>query len=153
MLDENDHDESDVFDEDIESAVLRFEQTHDGMILFEAMRRCVQYGKPFPDRVWSPFMAALESYKNAEARTLDEAFGVRRPKGWSQSAARARARKNKIGMSTAAAVYLSVVHRHLQGRPIAQELFDEVGDKHAISGSTARNYYREVKESMEGQEF
>jgi len=97
------------------------------------------------------FHAALESYKNAEARTLDEAFAVRGQKD-GRKALRERGRaRTRLGCQPCG-VYFSVVHRHSKGGH-RQELFDEVGDKHAISGSTARNYYREVKESMEGQEF
>lgn len=154
MIDDID-DEPDCFDADIDSAFDEYRKTGDGMVLFETMRRCVQYGKPFPDDVWAAFMAGVEKYHAGTARTLDEAFGVSRPKGWSKSAASSRSRKTKSGVSVAGSVYRSVVGRP-DGRAIDDELFAEIGSKHGISGSTARNMYREVKALLEmekGQGF
>ena len=151
MLHERDDDEHDVFADDIEEAIREFERTQDGMMLFEAMRRCVQYGKPFPDRVWAPFMAAVERYKTADARTLDEAFGVTRAKNLSSPSAQAKARKARHGISTAGSIYLAVVHRNAKGRAIGEELFQEVAAEHQVSWSTARKYYREVKAQLEDE--
>lgn len=156
MIDDID-DEPDCFDADIDSAFDEYRKTGDGMVLFETMRRCVQYGKPFPDDVWAAFMAAVERYHTGAARTLDEAFGVSRPKGWNQPAALSRSQKTELGVSVAGAVYLAVVQRHLNAsRAIDMELFDEVGEEYGLGGSTARNMYREVKDLLEtdqGQDF
>lgn len=152
----SDEDDPDVFDEDIDSAFTEYRTTGNGLVLFETMRRCVQYGKPLPGDVWAAFMACLDKYNAGEARTLDEAFGVSRPKGWNQSAAKSRSRKTGAGISCAGAVYLAVIHRNLNGRAIDDELFEEIASEYHISASTARNFYREVKANLEkqqGQEF
>lgn len=152
MSDDDDlENDPDVFDEDIEAAMLEFDKSHDGMWIFEAIRRCNQYGRLMPERVRNPFEDALDRYRTAEARTLDEAFGVARPKGWSQSAARSRSRKTGLGISTAAAIYHSIVGATRRGRAIDDGLYEEVGSKHGVSGSTARNYYREIKALLEDE--
>lgn len=136
----------DAFDRDIEYAMAEYDKAGDGVWLFEAIRRCGQYGKKLPERVREPFEDALERYRSGEARTLDEAFGVARPKSWPQSKARTMARKSHDGMSLAGKVYLAVVIRHRdQKKPIGEELFQEVAAEHNISWPTARNYYLEVK--------
>ncbi|HQT01145.1 MAG: hypothetical protein B7Y26_13490 [Hydrogenophilales bacterium 16-64-46] len=141
--------EADVFDNDIEDAMTMFYQTKDGQWLLEAIRRSGQYGKPLCARVSEALNGILEKYRSGEARTLDEAFGVSRPGNWSQSAVRARSRKTATGMSVAGAVWHSVISLHMQGRPIDEALFEEVGEKYGVSWSTARNYYRECKALME----
>ncbi|MEW6415962.1 MAG: hypothetical protein AB1482_11980 [Pseudomonadota bacterium] len=148
---------ADCFDADIDSAFDEYRKTGNGIVLFETMRRCYQYGKPIPVDVWGAFLSSIEKYHTGAARTLDEAFGVSRPKNWSQPAAQSRSRKTMAGVSIAGSVYLAVVHRHLNdSRAIDNELFEEVGALHAVSASTARNMYREVKaliESEQGQNF
>lgn len=152
MSDDDDlENDPDVFDEDIEAAMLEFDKSHDGMWVFEAIRRCNQYGRLMPERVRKPFEEALERYKTAEARTLDEAFGVARPKSWSQSKARTMARKTGHGISVAGVIYRSIVGANLRGVAIDEELYAEVGSKHGVSASTARNYYREIKALLESE--
>lgn len=150
--DDLENDEPDIFDEDIEAAMLEFDKSNDGTWIFEAIRRCSQYGKIMPERVRKPFEDALERYKTADARTLDEAFGVARPKGWSQSAARSRSRKTGLGISVASAIYYLIAGASLQKRAIDDELYEEVGAKYGVSGATARNYYREVKALLESEQ-
>lgn len=150
--DDLENDEPDVFDEDIEAAMLEFDKSNDGTWIFEAIRRCNQYGKIMPERVRKPFEDALERYKTADARTLDEAFGIARPKGWSQSAARSRSRKTGLGISVAAAIYYLIAGASLRKRAIDDELYAEVGAKYGVSGATARNFYREVKALLESEQ-
>lgn len=139
----------DLFDKDIGDAICKFEQTQDGLWLLEAIRRSIQYGKPIQERVRTLFENALEKYRSSEARTLDEAFGVSRPKSWSQTSAKMKARKARNGyMTTAGAIYQSVVIRRSQGRAVDEELFAEIGIEHNVSWSTARKYYQEVKKMI-----
>jgi hypothetical protein len=56
----------------------------------KAINFCFHVSHPVPLWAMQQFCDALWNYEMAKARTLDEAFGVIRPKGWHRDAARDR---------------------------------------------------------------
>ncbi|WP_158543520.1 hypothetical protein [Dyella solisilvae] len=70
----------------------------------KAISICFQFGNPVPAWAQRAFVTGVTRYETAEARTLDEALGVKRPKGWRQSRARAR-----LGKGTAAYVMVNAL--------------------------------------------
>lgn len=134
-----------ALDNDILTAVAKFFSTGDGTWLLEAIRRCAQYRKPIPDILRQPYDDALRRYNSGAARTLDEAFNVSRAKGWNQQ-------KHRLMYRKGWAIYQEVLTAHDAKVPIDLELFESIGKRHHVSGSTARNYYRDVKRSMKRME-
>ena len=55
-----------------------------------AMQLCMTFDVPIPDWAAWHFQAGAGRYMSAEAKTLDDAFLVHRPKSWHQNKARAR---------------------------------------------------------------
>ena len=135
---------SNVFENDINEAFTEYMLTGNGAKLLETIRRCGQYGMPIAPPIYQEFLACLEKYSSGEARTLDEAFSVSRPKGWSQSAKKLASKQIGVEkISRAGSVILETQNRRLAGEAIDMELFDSIGTKFGISGSTARKYWRE----------
>ncbi|HEX6993726.1 MAG TPA: hypothetical protein VF339_06220 [Gammaproteobacteria bacterium] len=112
-------------DELLEHYRQRYEDEADGVALLEALHRCLRDDAP----KWLQIAVgrALVRYDGAESRTLDEAFGVRRPKHWT----RKRARKDAFDL----AVYLRVIeHRRRTGEAIGRVLFENVADELSRDG-------------------
>lgn len=135
----------DIFDEDILSVYEKYDASGNGLWLLESVRRCMQYGRPVPDLLRHDFEAALERYRAAEARTLDDAFHVSRPKSWSQTKARKLLQKDAVGLSLAHRVYAEIMKRHAAKEPIDEGMFEVVGEMFGMKPSACRDCYREAK--------
>lgn len=133
-----------VFSEDVDECRRAYYEG-DSLMLFEAIRRCAQYGLTLPDWIRFELEAGLNRYKGAEAKEFGEAFGVTREKGFHQNAARERQRK-------AFPIYLEVQRRHEEGEPIDESMFAQVGALFCISGSRAKGFYYEVAQSFQKNE-
>ncbi len=133
--------------DDVADFMRRYRETGDGLFLLWAIRNCGQYQITIPDDAWRALDDALASYSRAEVRSLDEAFQVNRPKGWNQSSEMSK-RKRVNGISKAFAIFRRCIELNKTGLPIGMELFDKVGEENAVSGSTARKYYNEVKREL-----
>jgi hypothetical protein len=120
----------------------RFERG-DGTALFSAIRFCANQELIFPEWVAAGFFAATNRWYTLECKTLDEAFGVKWPKGLHLAAARKRRRLE-------GAVWLEVTRRRNQDASVNNELFRDVGKAHGIGKTLAEEYYRSFDAKMAG---
>ncbi len=91
--------------------------------LFDAISSCLAHGIKAPDWVWQAYHVAWLKWSMADCRTLDEAFGVARPKGWS----RKRAKKDAYVF-----VLWNFVVKYRRENPetsITRDLFEAVAEK------------------------
>lgn len=98
----------------------------------------------FPETrvVASKFVKALAKYRRGDAKTLDEAFGISRPKHWRQSSETFYFMKGmKIAIDVGAL---------LDDGGVTPDVFDEVGKNYSKSGKTIEKiYYRVIDENYE----
>lgn len=104
--------------------------------------------KPIPDEAQDAIKLAVQKYMTSEAKTLDEALGITRPKGWRQNAARYRSRYRWE-------IYMAVREMTHHGRgtvAIDEQLFAEIAKKLNIplDWTTVRKYYNEQKRKVTG---
>jgi hypothetical protein len=107
----------------------------DANALFRAIAFCGNQQIAMPEWVVAGFFAAMNRWWSLHCKTLDEAFGVRWPKG-----ARLGAARKKRALEFA--VWNDVTNQHDQGRPINRDLFVEIGKAHGIGKTLAQEYYR-----------
>ncbi len=90
--------------------------------------------------IW--FVKALAKYHRGDAKTLDEAFGISRPKYWRQSSETFYFMKGtKIAIDVGAL---------LDDGGVTPDVFDEVGKNYNKSGKTIEKiYYRVIDENHE----
>lgn len=136
-------------EQDVDAFFTRYVETGDGLHLLWAIRNCAQYKMHIPDKIRRALEDALNRYAMGDAWTLDEAFGVSRPKNPRQSKVQMMMRRVN-GVSRAFGIYRRVMELHDQGRgsPIDEELFTRIAPEFSVSWSTARKYYQEVKREM-----
>lgn len=97
--------------------------------LFHAISTCLAHEVRAPKWVYDAFHVAVFGWALAEFRTLDQAFGVTRPKGWSQK----RARKDAMGFWIWSRV--NDYRRENRGTKITRDLFVAVAEKiNAVNG-------------------
>lgn len=126
-----------IFDLDIQECEYLFYQG-DKLMLFEAVRRCAQYGISMPDWIRIELESGLTMYHKHEVKDFGDAFGISRGSGYHQNAEKKKSEK-------AFSVWKRVQSLHRDGCSIDNELFNLVGKEYAVSGSTARDYYALVK--------
>lgn len=131
--------------EDLRTAMLeRFrEQVErgDGDALLEALSTAATLGMAMPLWLASAITGAVASYRNADARTLDEAFGVKRPKGQRQDAIQSEGRK-------AIYVIAEVLRLHAQGIPIDAGIFEVAGATCDVGKTTAQDWFYKHKKGQ-----
>ncbi|MEG3791076.1 hypothetical protein V1318_13180 [Lysobacter sp. CCNWLW3] len=106
-----------------------------GDALLEAISTAATLALPMPVWLASAVTGAIAAYKNYDVRTLDEAFGVERPKGKRQDAER---------KERASAIYvIAEVLRlhHVQKVPISVEIFEIAGETCGVKKTTAENWF------------
>lgn len=104
--------------EKLEAYRLAFE-SGDRDALLDALAFCINTDLNPPRWVVTEFTAAWwVRYDSGQARTLDEAFGISRPKKWTQK----RARKDWLTHI----VWQRVIDHRKRGESIARDLFDQV---------------------------
>lgn len=91
------------------------------------------FGERPPQWALKFFSDALSRWGMAEVRTLDEAFGVERPKGFRQDAANRRA---MFGSAI-----LIEVNRRLETEAYDDEIFSDVGEKWGMGKTAAKDIY------------
>ena len=126
----------------------KYQETGNGLYLLQAIQEYGLCRLPIPFDVRHALGEVLHRYGNAEAWTLDDAFGVSRTKYLNQSSEQSKRRDTGSGYSKAYSIWRKVQELHEAGRAIDLELFAEVGQSHNVSPSTARKYYREVKRTL-----
>ena len=125
----------------LELALERYADGDDSALL-EVAEWAMYRDELVPDAAARAFGHARAKWETAHTRTLDEAFGLERPKGWRQHDAR---RWGKAG-----AVYLEVKRiNEREGVPIGPDLFERAGAAYAVSRTTASEMYYSVKKHLE----
>ena len=117
------------------SLIKRYEEG-DPRALLDALRLfCVSsYLTDFPDKISGPIVEAIDRWSDLKVKTLDEAFSVAKPKGFSF---KSRRTKKEIQMK----VFLEVVNHYKKGASIGPALFEEVGEIFKISSSQVNKLY------------
>ena len=112
----------------------------DPSALLEVAHWAMQQSPDVPDSVASAFGDALFQWKAAFIRDLDDAFNVRRPKGWRQ-------KDQHIRYKCTAAVYLEVKRLHQkEGLPLEDETFRLAGERWGVGTTLAKEmYYSQVR--------
>jgi len=89
---------------------------------------------PVPDWVKQSTAHALDRYVNHEVRTLDEAFRVKRPKGYNLKAARLMNVDGRL-------VFTDVCDMVAAGAVLDEVLFEAVGKLRGVKKTTASKWY------------
>lgn len=85
---------------------------------------CLQFNYAVPQWAINHFVGGAGRYERAEARTLDEAFDIRRPKGWHQNRARQR--------------YLLGIKAHMEARALVDSKKPTLmGKPYSVEAATA----------------
>ena len=111
--------------------------------LLEALRLCcVSEEQKLADWVAREVVIAIDKWDRSKVRTLDEAFDVERPKGYSQKAAEKKRKLQSI-------IYVEVRILVSEGQAIDEFLFETVGEKFGIGKTQASKYYYEMKKRID----
>lgn len=102
----------------------------------EALRLCALHGLPMPDWLSDGYQQCYREWRHLHVKTLDEAFGTKRPKG-ANFASIKKARMLEINVP----LWAMILRR--KGAVTDESLFQEIGRRLNVSTSTARSaYYR-----------
>lgn len=109
-------------------------ESGDGRQLLEALLDVCMSNAPMPNWLSFRLAGAVRKYTDHEAKTLDEAFNVQRPKNYHHQSKKRR--RQAIG-----SFYVDVLTLRAAGVPIDDELFAAVGDLYKIKRTTASEWY------------
>jgi hypothetical protein len=108
--------------------------------LLDAIGFCGERRMVQPDWVVKAFQERWKKWRGFEVRTLDEAFRVSRPKGrkltWLRTVRR-----------FAYEVLLDIADAKAHGRPVNVALYEEIGERYGLSGTTVDKLYREARKT------
>ena len=119
--------------EDIQDAINEWKKG-DNLMLFEAIRRCGQYGVLLPPELTQALAEGIRKYDVGFEKDFGDAFGVTRPKGFYLNAYK---KKNHLPYQ----VKKRVAELQGNGESIDDQLFEIIGREFGISKTTASNYY------------
>lgn len=142
--------------DDVHEALVGYEETDDGLLLLEVFRRAAQYGIPAPPGAYLALTEILERYHSGECRTLDEAFNVKRPPNWKQSAHREKRAvirwrfpelkyKYPPGVSKIGRLWLRAKDMQAEGMPTDAALWEALAGEFHVSASRAKEWFYEVE--------
>ena len=109
----------------------------DGEALIHALVGALQRGGAVPDWLAYRALAAFRRWMHLKARTLDEAFGVSRPKGRQIATQRHRADRGIL-------VFMDVDQLRAARVPVDEQLFAAVGRLHGFGKTTASEIYYSI---------
>jgi hypothetical protein len=118
----------------------RFERG-DKAALFSVIRFCFNEQIVAPEWIVDAFFKATNKWYSLKAKTLDEAFNVRWPKGKSIAAAKKRQRLKFAVLSAVRAARNA-------GRPVDEELFEKIGRELGIGKTLAKDYLKAARLAM-----
>lgn len=101
---------------------------------------CARYSWQVPDWARCALLEVYESAQIGNIKSWDDAFGHPLPKGRQQRGVQTASRKWEV--------WCKVRDLHEEGLAIDNELFELVGTKLGISGSTVAELYRQVERPM-----
>lgn len=122
----------------IETCRVAYESGERARLLL-ALRLCLSMRAVAPAWVINGFHLATARWFSGEADTLDEAFGVVRPKNFNRAAYLKRRKLEKQ-------VYRAVVAAKQRGESITDELFEEIGRPLGLGKTLVKEYYTDVRE-------
>jgi hypothetical protein len=110
--------------------------------LLRAIRFCLDQEIIPPDWIVRAFAAATNRWFSLRAKTLDDAFGIKYPKGAHLNASRKR-------RALTPAVLVAVGNARAEGRPVDDDLFEEIGKslRPPIGKTLVKEYYAATKNS------
>jgi len=108
----------------------------DNGALLKIIDTCLNNNLPIPAKFTVSFHNAINTWQNG-FESLDRAFGVERPN------LRKAAEKRKIEMRPL--VWQAAKELILNGSPIDEYLFEQVGDRLGLTYATAKKYYYSAK--------
>ncbi len=143
--------------DDVREAFFGYEETGDGLLLLEVFRRAAQYGIPAPPGAYLALKETIERYHSGECKTLDEAFNVKRPPNWKQSAHREKRSflrwqhsKRPPGVSKIGRLWLRAKDMQAEGMPTDAALWEALADEFHVSASRAKEWFYEVESRRKG---
>ena len=102
--------------------------------LLKALELVSHPGMVMPAWLGDRLGAALHAYLHHAARTLDEAFGVRRPKGY-------HVRANRERWSKAPLIVHDALKLQARGVALGEQMFDALGALHGTGKTRAAEYF------------
>lgn len=130
-------------EEFIQAALEEFQVDYDagnGVALLNAIWFCGRYKVVMPEWVWIGFSEARFKYVHYEVETLDDAFGLNRPKG------QINALKKADRLSFA--VFNDVWLEKQKYRTVDVQLFAEIGEKHHIGKTLLGELYYPIRNTL-----
>lgn len=121
----------DFIDADIEQAMDEYWKG-DRFMLFEAIRRCAQYGRKIPQEIRYELEQGMIRYSSAEVETVEDAFGIKK-----RSSSLKTLRKR---LELSPKIYFRVNTLMDEGLPIDQALH-QVAKEFNMAMSTCRDKY------------
>jgi len=116
--------------------------------LISAIAFCARHKLVMPEWVADTFLPGAQKWLYHEVRVLDEALGISWPKGMRMSNER---NKKKLMWPVFNAIEkLRKTPGNPGGRPLDDNLFDQVGAEFGIGTTTAKKYYYSAKRWMDG---
>lgn len=121
----------------------------DGIELISALRKAAQ-ARMRAEKPWTPDESVddifpydlarqldevLTAYVNHEVSSLDEAFGVKRPKGYRQRY------MEQLQHGKGASIWDDIVTLHAHGLPLDEYIFGKVGELHGTGSTYAKKAY------------
>lgn len=95
---------------------------------------CLELNKTAPQWAINHFTLGVNRYTVGDAKTLDEAFEIRRPKGWHQNRARQRYRRGLVAHLTVRALVSSRGYR-------VDDAIAEVAERRSMSEADVERWY------------
>lgn len=114
----------------------------DRATLVRVLALCVERRQVLPDWAALPLTTALRKWEQAEERTLDQALGVDRPRGWRQGAARRQALLQP-------AVIEALQNLRASGASLTEDTFEQVAERFGIGATTVKRYWGQRRENPE----
>ena len=130
------------YDADIMLKCKKQYEAGDGLGLLKAIKYCLCWNAQTDGWVENGFNSALDDYLSARARSLDEAFNVKRRKTWNRKSEERKRIK-------AVLVSCAVMSSRESGRPVDDSLFEDIGATFGIKKTLAKKYYYSVIKEMD----
>lgn len=124
-----------------ESILEQFRRTvedGDANAVLDAVSTAATLHLPMPPWLSTVVTGAIADYKNHDTKTLDEAFGLQRPKGQRQDAVQSELRN-------ALYVIAEVLRLHANGQPVDGQIFEEAGATCGVKKTTAETWFYKNK--------
>jgi hypothetical protein len=114
----------------------------DRAALVRVVALCAERRQVIPDWAALALVTAIRKWDQAEARTMDEALGVERPRRWHQDAARRQAVLQP-------AVIDALQGLSAAGVSLTEDTFEQVAERFQIGATLVKRYWRQRRENAD----